>query len=275
MLEPTAQTEYEAAFRAGVASAAPFTTEAGRDDEGNTTPPIILCPQGYSIENLEGFLPYPPRRRSDVLLRSVESFVDYVNLFKGPTSRLFANKTDTSVVAILDYHDPDGKSSWGENRATLGLTLSPEWKTWSGLSGRQMTQVQFAEFLEDHYPEIIDPDGATVLEAASTLEAKKTVSFKSAKRLSDGTSQFEYSENIEGRKGLLTVPTAFKLGLPVYENGELIEVHARLRYAIRDEHLTFTYLLNQPHRVLDTAFAQVLEEIEETTEIKPYLGVAG
>jgi uncharacterized protein YfdQ (DUF2303 family) len=276
MPEPTAQTEYEAAFQAGVASAAPFTSVPGTDDEGNIYAPILLRPLGYALESLERFMPNPPRRSSDAVMRSVESFTDYVNLFRSPNSRLFADKSGLRVTAVLDYHDPKGLPSWGENRATLTLSLSPEWKTWSGLSGKVLSQLQFAEFLEDNYTEIIEPDGATVLEAASNLEAKKTVSFKSAKRLSDGTSQFEYSENIENKgKGLLTVPHEFKLSLPVYENGEPVLVSARLRYAIRDEHLTFTYLLNQPHRILDTAFAQVLEAVEEATEIKPYLGVVG
>ena len=157
----------------------------------------------------------------------------------------------------------------------------------------------FAEFLEDNFLNIVEPDGATVLQAAAHLEAKKTVSFKSGVRLDNGAVQLSYEENVDGKgkgnlvnlsqftlgipveenvdgkgKGNLVILSQFTLGIPVFENGDPVAVEARLRYRIKDDALTFTYLLNNPQKVLDAAFDAVLTKVQAETGIAPYLGAS-
>jgi uncharacterized protein YfdQ (DUF2303 family) len=260
------RTEYDAAFKAGVMSARHTLVEKI---------PVVLHPADWSVESLEQYLPAPTRRRGTVNFAAVESFCRYVAEFKIKfQARIFAEKRGNGCLrAILDFHDAKGEPSWCEDIAVLTLAQSPEWKTWTGLAGKAMTQQQFAEFLEDNYQDIIEPAAADVLQSALTLEAKKTVHFKSGTRLDNGTHQFVYEESIDSNKGQgkVVIPSAFTLLLPVFEHTALVRLEARLRYKIQNEGLTFTYVLNTPHRVVDAAFEGLLAQVEEATGIKPYI----
>ena len=57
-----------------------------------------------------------------------------------------------------------------------------------------MTQVDFARFLEENMPDVVEPDSAELLEVALTFEAKKSVEFSSGVRLANGQIQFQYDE---------------------------------------------------------------------------------
>jgi uncharacterized protein YfdQ (DUF2303 family) len=265
----TPQTEYEAAFEAGARSVGVIFPNEDVDSI-----PFLLVPDGFKVESVERFLPFPQRRRACVSMTSVESFTRYINEFKSDDApRIFAAKSRNALTCIFDYHTPGGANGWNEHQAILGLSLSKEWQTWLTSSGRALSQVAFAEFLEDNFLNIVEPNGATVLQAAAHLEAKKTVSFKSGVRLDNGAVQLSYEENVDGKgKGNLVIPSTFTLGIPVFENGDPVAVEARLRYRIKDDVLTFTYILNNPQKVLDTAFDAVLTQVQADTGIAPYLG---
>lgn len=265
------QTEYEAAFNHGAGNA-PLA------EVGSTI--FAVLPEGYTATDLraEKFQPQPAAIRAKVTLADVASFVGYVNEFKiegEPLAQttLFAKREDSSVTAILDYHGD--RPSWCSHKAHLTLKASPEWAAWQKLHNRQVPQFEFATFLEDRYVDLIDPDGATMLEMASNLEARASVNFKSAKNLQNGTIALEYVEEIEGKGtagGHLTIPKKFTIRLPIYYRGEPIELVARLRYKIQDTKLSFTVVFERLDTILDDAFAQVLETIHDGTGLTAFLG---
>jgi uncharacterized protein YfdQ (DUF2303 family) len=261
------KTEYDAAFEAGVALA------AGRDIAQMAVTATII-PEGYEIQSLERFQLRPSRRRAEAVLTTVDSFARYFKDFGTFNSQIFADPSTHAVKAVLDYHDtvPD-KPSWCSDKAVLHLSLSLQWRTWKSNHNKALSQVQFAEFLEDNSVDIVEPDGAAVLECAMNLEARKTVKFKSAVNLDNGAAQFTYDEAVEGKgKGLITVPTRFVLRLPIFEGGEPVDIQARLRYRIKDDALTFTYLMDRPERLLKDAFDAVLLQIEQATGVNPFIG---
>jgi uncharacterized protein YfdQ (DUF2303 family) len=266
MLEDQIRTEFDAAFQAGLAQANAFAAPGGI--------PTRVLPDGYSQVSCERFLTKPIRVRADVALSSADSFCAYIKGFGSDATRLFAAEEKHRVVAVLDYHGATGGSpGWGEHRATLTLTLSPEWKTWIGKDGQRFTQEQFAEFLEDNLPDIAEPEGAVVLEAAKHLQATKTVHFKSAINLANGSAALQYEESVESKgKGQITIPTELMLGLRPYEHGPLYKVTARPRHRIDADKLTFLFKLDRPHKVIEAAFDEMLAHVEETTGMKPLLG---
>ena len=261
------KTEYEAAFDHGVAS-------TPLQDVGNTT--FAILPDGYTVEDIqsEKFQPAPSRIRAKVTLADVASFTSYVNEFKVETdTKIFARREDSSLAAILDYHGD--KPSWCTHTSHLQLKSSPEWALWKPLHKANIAQHAFAEFLEDRFVDIIEPDGATILETAMNLEARKTVVFKSGKNLSNGSTQLEYIEEIEGKGsagGQLIIPSKFTIRVPIYYNGAPVDIPARLRYRISDTKLSFTVIFERLETIVDQAFADVLSVIAEATAIHPLLG---
>ena len=240
-----------------------------------------VVPEGAEIVSLEQyqFAENPIRKRARVDLYDVASFVTYFNDFKDEDSRIFANADSRAFDAILDYHEAaDGKPRFLEHRMSLKCRTTEEWDTWHGGNNKPMEQTAFALFIEDNVPDIVRPSGAEMLESARALKAKKSVDFSSDVNLANGQVQFRYQENIEGRVGggELEVPESFTLKFPVFWNGPVQEIEARLRWRITAEKkLVFWYTLIRAKKILENAFIEMIEAVEKDTKAVVLLGKVG
>ncbi len=133
-------------------------------------------------------------------------------------------------------------------------------------NGKREAQMEFAEFIEDNAPDIVEPDSATMLEVARDLSAKTDVDFASAIRLQNGQVQFKYSEQIKGTygSGNLDVPERFTISIPVHIGSERVGITARLRYRIASGKLTFWYDLLRADMIERNAFLAVRKAIGDT-----------
>jgi uncharacterized protein YfdQ (DUF2303 family) len=147
--------------------------------------------------------------------------------------------------------------------------------TMSGANGKQMSQADFARFIEDNAPDCVAPSAADMIEIARSLEAKKAVNFSSAVRLDNGQSQLTYEETIQGTaaKGRLVVPELFDIGSPVFEGDGRYAVTARLRYRIAEGgKLSLWYDLVRPHKIIEDAVKELRLVIESRTELTAFAG---
>lgn len=237
---------------------------------------------GDTVKDLE-FLMHAPRRiRAAVTTHDTKTFAEYFNLYKAPPSRIFANRDEFHIVGLLDYHEAGGDPAWCSHKVTYTAPRSPEWVIWTGKHGRQMSQPEFATFIENNVDDIQQPadeptmpTGADMLEIARNLQAKKAVNFSSAIRLANGEQEFTYAEEIQGSssKGKLKVPERFVLGIPVFLNDQPYRVEARLRYRINEGKLILWYdLFRHPQLEVD-AFNKIIDVVEKDTTIQVWHGV--
>lgn len=250
-------TEAREMLSAGAAIALPNEMDGGGS--------FMVMPEGYKVEDIEKFLAAPARARGTITAETPEAFVAYYNRFVDEEVSLVFARTETfTVTGIIDWHAPGDAAGFAEHRAVYQAPRSDEWKIWTGMDGKAMTQTDFSRFIEDNVKDIREPDGADVLEVARQLEVKKKVEFSSAERLSDGQREFTYNEEVEGstRRGQMKIPEEFKLGIPVFIGGELYEVIARLRYRIDGGQLRLWYDLYRPHEIERGAFSVVVEKID-------------
>lgn len=261
-----AETDTAAAVAAGAALAdrhVLFTTDT-------TGCPCAIVPDGLKVVDLSDRLPAPRRLQQKLIAYTPKSFVDYVNEFgdKG-TTMIFAAPEFNTITALLDYHRSATEPSWLGHSIQLRLKPTKEWSEWVAHSGSQnaMSQVPFAHFLEDHIKDIAEPNGAELLEIALTIEATKGISFKSHRRLSDGSVLAMYTEDVKGtaQDGKMQIPTEFVLGLVPYEGVQKYRVNARFRYRISDGALVVWYELERPDDVLKDAFTKIVEAIATGT----------
>lgn len=235
--------------------------------------PYIVIPAGATVQDGEPYLSAPLRKKGSVTLNDVGSFVAYVNAEKTAATRIYGQQTPPSFVAVLNDHGPE--PAWKDYRASYACPLSIEWKTWSGTSGRQMNQADFAAFIENNLPDIAVPPAADMLEISRSLEAKKKVNFASGIRLSNGQNELTYEEQVSGtaNKGKLQVPEEFTIGIPVLEGGIKYAVSARLRYRIADGGtLSMWYELIRPHKVLEDAVNEVWAIVADKTGLTIFNG---
>lgn len=250
--------DWATAFNAGAALC------EHKEFEINGTP-AVLVPEGYRIETFEEHREQPIRTERAVFAITATAFVDYVKRFCDDGTVVFANYTATTFKAILDYHYGIAPN-WCRHTVSYVCPHSKEWQTWSEKSGKVMNQAQFAEFIEDNLVDIVQPNGAEMLEVAKTLDARSNVRFKSAIRLDNGETQLVYEEMIDGAagaKGQLKIPQTIKLALRVFQGEDPYEVEARFKYRIKEGALTMWVELVRPHRIIEDAFAGILARIRE------------
>ena len=246
---------------------APLIGEDGDLDIETWGTPYLFAPDGYRVIDLEHLLQTPVRKRGHFKFNDAASFVAYFKRHQ-MASTIYATLNPAKFVAVLDDHRSD-EPGWRDHIASYECPLSVEWKAWTGSNKKVFKQPDFAQFIEDNLPDIVEPSGADMLEISRTLEAKKKVDFASGIRLSNGQVEITYNETINGTagKGKIQIPETFSIGIPVLEGGERYKVEARLRYRISEGDLVLWYDLLRPHKTHEDAIMGVWKHIAEETKV--------
>ncbi|MFD3717230.1 DUF2303 family protein [Streptomyces sp. NPDC058674] len=243
------------------------------------TDPVALDPGSYYVVRTQAGISHvdltgpehtgiPARKHGTTTVRDTTSFGAYFAKHSDDDTEVYADADRLTVTAVLDAHTAD-MPRWSGHRLLLSLRKTEAWEQWLASDGKLMGQEQFAEFLEDHLPELLDPAAATMLEIAQSIQAATKVDFQSGTRLATGERQFKYVENTTakaGQRGDLTIPETFVVGLIPFEGSEGYRLTARLRYRITDQQLRIGYKLERPGDTLRTAFADVVTAIGEQIE---------
>jgi uncharacterized protein YfdQ (DUF2303 family) len=195
----------------------------------------------------------------------VAGFCDYVNRFATPDTTIFANEDAGRIVAVLDYHAPDAPS-WATHKGTLVLQPAPEWEAWLPKNGTLLPQQNFAEWLEDHAADIVDPSAGRLTDVVTNLTLNREVSFTGKFSLDSGTCRFGYSETDKPGEGSIAVPTRFTLRLRRYLGQDPIDVRARLRHRLERGKIGFIFLIDRLDQVEEQQFAAVCAQIAATTQ---------
>jgi len=245
---------------------------AARKDLPNGRGMAVVMPEGADahVFDFEEYEAKPSRRRGSFAFHDAASFSAYIALQGAEgTELLMADRERYLIEAALDAHGlNDAAAGWHQHRALFKLRPTKPWLTWIGKNGAYVAQADFAAFIEDNMPDIVDPDGASILEVAKTLQIKNNVLVKSAVRLDTGEQQFTYEDNhsARGGVGMIQIPSQFILGLVPFEGCETYKVAARLRYRLQEGRLLLGYALIRHDRVADDAFDTVVKNIEDVTE---------
>ncbi|MGL4575065.1 MAG: DUF2303 family protein [Burkholderiaceae bacterium] len=233
----------------------------------------VVVPEGYKVQTLPQ-RESPKHPRSKVNLRDAKSFIQYVTDHADENTRIYATVDPAVFLAVIDDHKglPDPQvAGWREFRAEFKVPASREWKLWNGSDRKQLTQLAFAEFLQDNLPDVIEPDGASLLEMSLNFEASSKGQFVATQRLQNGSHDLQWrADNDAG--GTIKLPEQIALQIPVFENESPSLQHARLRYRVKEGVLTIWYELIRPHKTLEAAFQDAWKRIADGTSVPILLG---
>ena len=233
---------------------------------------FVVHKNDEELHSLESLGAKPMRKKGIITVRDTTSFLLYFKIHQ-LGSAIYGSYKPPKFTAVFNDHQRDD-AGWGDHRMVYDCPHSPEWATWIGSDGRQMPQVNFAEFLEDNLPDVIasnesEPTGAQMLEVAQSFTAKSDVNFSSAVRLQNGTVQFTYEETTEAKsRGDFKVPEKFFIGIAVFEQGPKYRMEARLRYRINGGKLMVWYDILRPHKILEDAVKNIWDEIQTGTTVQ-------
>lgn len=233
-----------------------------------TDTPSILVPEGYEVNSLEHLQLAPTRIRQNVNLISPGSLIAYIQRFRDERSVVFADKTKTRIVAVLDFHQSAHIANWGSHKAVYDCPFSDDWKAWAAGDNSKMNQIDFAEFLENNIKNVAPvgegyagPSGTELLEMVLAFQETRKSEFKSVKRLQDGTCQFAFSDEKTG-SGNTKMPEKISLAISPFHNGAAYQIDARIRYRLRDGQLMLWYELIEPKKVVEHAFQEIVTGME-------------
>ena len=174
----------------------------------------ILRHQDYGIS--EVLLKEPLRNKYTVDALDVDSFVDLVNEYKEPSSKLFFD--DKSIKCIVDFNSKD-KAEFCEKRINLGLGYTPFFKAFEDSAGKSLSQRDFVFLLKSLFMFITSIDGKPnddmdVIELAESLQAVRK--FDSVQK--NTSSKISLDVEIKsGAKETIQMPKNITFTLPVYE----------------------------------------------------------
>lgn len=265
---------------------------------------VAVLPDGegnWRIEpvDVEKYQEHPRRKAGTVTAREVGSFIAYVNRQKTPATLAWADGAG-GIRAFINDHAPAadsidgdpldvGQPGWRDHVAVLKREQTTAYKAWIGHNGRDLTQQQFADFLEDRITEIIEPAGADLLEIATFFQSNTQVAFTSGKQLHNGQVELNYTEQMEergGRAGQTKVPTEFVILLRPYKDApapaegdpdvEQFVVRARLRWRVQGQKVTFRFHLGEELELhMDGIHNAAIERVRAEAAIPVLLAGAG
>lgn len=205
------------------------------------------------------------RKTGTTTVRDAASFLTYYGKHHDDATEVYSDVERLTITAVLDAHQADA-ARFGEHRLTLALRRTKAWDEWVNLDGELVDQERFANFLEDHLVNLVDPDAATMLEIAQSIKATTRADFQSGTRLQSGERKFAYTEDTKasaGAKGDLTIPETFKIAVQPFEGADAYSMTARFKYRLGGGHLSLGFKLEQPEERAKAAFADVLNEISD------------
>lgn len=216
--------------------------------------------------DLHAWRSQPTRTRGTYCFSTAESLIDYVSRHANGDTTVWVDPGGKVTALIDDSGVGMEAAAWREHRALLTLEETPEWTHWLGGDGEMMSQEKFAEHIETGLDEIIEPDGATMLELAQNFHATTGATFRSSTRLASGEQRLQYDEEVKataGAAGDLTVPTRFLLGISPYTGEDPYKLAARLRFRVTSGRLTLGYLLDKPEAVRRDAIETIAQRLRE------------
>ncbi len=244
------------------------------EDEKNQFRKISI-PEGWSVQDFdnEELLPKPRRKKAVVSVIDTDSFIGYVKRHGSLTACTIWADVDYSegkakLQAIINDHgEKEDEQAWRDHVARYTPQFSPEYQRWIGKNRTAMSQVDFAEFLDNNQMDIASPEGypssAEMLNMALNFEAKQDYRFKSSVRLQNGGTDMTFvQDDDKGTIEKMRVFDKFAIGIPVYFGGDAYQINARLRYRHREGKVVFWYELVRPDLIMKAATDTIITKIK-------------
>lgn len=267
--------------------------------------PGAVLPDGVKVQDLEQFLPKPARIREKVKLNSTESYIAYVNTFKGHSTQMFSwmGKKGFGAKTIFDYHIPPLKRGpsvltssirgagsddlihraqpdWKEHTALLELELHPVFERFLEKNRVFLKQLEFAEFIEDNLMYVVEPKAADLLEIIQEMKGTRNVVFVRGERIANGETNLVYQESLSAtdKTGKMKMPEKIQLSMPIFNHDKTpTDITANFRWRISDDDkiqgkLFYSISIEQVEEMINKAREEIIEVITKETGITPFWG---
>jgi uncharacterized protein YfdQ (DUF2303 family) len=223
---------------------------------------------GLRVVDTDAYAPTPRHIAAARSVSDAASFCAYIHRHGGPGTEVYAHTNTSTVVGILDSHPASTShtAGWQKHRVSLDLEKTKAWLAWEKADGNLFAQDEFADFLDDRWSDVLEPDAGVLIDIATTFHAKTNVEFNGGVRLDSGDVKLTFEEKTTakaGQKGDIEIPKKIKLGLKPYVGGPTYAIWAHFRYRLRGGQVLLGFKLERPENTLEAAFADIVTDIRE------------
>ena len=252
-------------------------------------------------DKLDAFAAIPRSRAGKIEAHDLDSFAAMILRDYDAGSQVFADVSGPGVrfEAVLDASLPmNGETGFigmtGKNGQRDGQrhgreviayspALSDEWTAWTEQAGHGMTQGEFAEWIDEHLPDLADPrhlkadpdstaamfgaryggnvenlfgfaDPERMIKLSTGLSVRESSAIKNVVNLSSGEVSIQYETEHAGGDGKpLDVPRRFLLSIPVFKREAAYLVPVKLAYRKKGPAIEWSFDLFRPDRFRDDA----------------------
>ena len=258
------------------------------DPSAGGTVHYVAVPNGHRMDcvDTENLLSNPRHMKCTAQLDDVASFVDYVKRHAtqsgrgsgAPTVWVEFNPTTFKLkfCAVLDEHQP-GLPGWRSHRAEFEPASSIEWNTWSKKDRTNMSQVSFAEFLQENENDIASgapglPSSLEMHQLATNFVINEDRVLKSKVRLQSGGTQLTFVADSDAEtENRMQLFERFSLGIPVFRGGTAWALLARLKYRTENHKVMFYYELIRADRVYEASAKELISMVTTALDGVPVL----
>lgn len=257
----TKQSEFKAALEAGKLLAKGEV----KSIEGV---PHYFSPDG-GIRSLEHLLKAPPRQTGTEGFNHLPSFIDRLNKLKKENS-IISLRSNESLLKLKAYIDAPyfDNPSWNDWKLECDLKLSPEWGVWAG-KPFTLNQEDFIEFLQEHGDDILEPNGADLIELIQDLSASEGSESQSFSRSFDKQGRVTYKQKVTGADGA-EIPAKMTVNVPVWTEDDKYKATVLVQAKVRDAKPVFRLKVKNPEKVVLQATKDILEKIVVETQLPVY-----
>jgi hypothetical protein len=153
-----------------------------------------------------------------------------------------------------------------------------------------MDQQEFAEFIEDHIPDLATPHEdevkfwqatlggrvatpADVITLSRGLQVFAEMRVANAVTLQSGEGQLTFEEEHKDAKGQkINVPSLFILKVPPFFMGEDVRIPVRLRYRVKGGGITWFYQLYKPEQWITEEVERAFSRVTGATGLPGFVG---
>jgi uncharacterized protein YfdQ (DUF2303 family) len=267
------KTEVEAAYELGAS-----TTFVTKDINGIEH---VLVPPGSTLKSMERLMPTPQRIVAHPALGDIKSFATYAEEFQDERSRIFVDDSRHSFCIVFDG-DENSLPGWGDHSCSMSLQHSHEWMRFLSKDGKEMSPVQFAEFLEDNLAYLNDAENdhsaSDILVMAQKFKLRLKGDVEVEETLTQGLKTLVIrddstlrSQNSNGNE--ISFPEKLHFNLRIFKNHETYPLSVHLRYRIGDTKVSFFIKIPDPELLVEQAFDQVIETVASVTKLPTLKGV--
>lgn len=245
--------------------------------------PVIIAPAGWLVHQMENLMNAPKRVEYRTTITDLESFIQYVNRYKEPSTIIQFRKTQSGTVeatAIIDCHGAPitpgtsaNQPNWCSHTAVFSTEPTSAWITWTGSNERMMNQAKFADFIYQNSVDIVKPVGAEMLEIVQTLKATAKGEFKDMKQLG-GSYEIINRMEVKTSGGTIdkemTLPESMDIALVPFYGGPTVTLKADIMLEIpRGDggHLQLGYRFYRKDDALEQMAETIKVKLETDTSV--------